>query len=287
MSAQPALPHNIVCFLFSDIEGSTRLWEQYGAQMGAAVARHEALLQQAVTDAGGVVFKTVGDAVCMAFANAGDALRAALAGQRALQAEAWEDIDPVRVRMALHTGVVETRDGDYAGLTLSRIARLLAAGHGGQVLLSLATHELVREQLPPDAALRDLGVHRLKDLSHPEQIFQLIAPNLLADFPPLRTLDARPTNLPAQRTPLVGREPDIAAVTALLQRDAVRLVTLTGPGGAGKTRLALQVAAELVDTYADGAWFVDLAPISDPDLVVLTIAQTLGCPRPASGPLIS
>jgi hypothetical protein len=159
---------------------------------------------------------------------------------------------------------------------LSRVTRLLATGHGGQVLLSRATYELVREQLPSDVALRDLGMHRLKDLSLPEQIFQLVAPGLRADFAPLRALDARVTNLPAQRTTLIGREADIAAVATLLQADGVRLVTLTGPGGTGKTRLALQVAAELVDVYADGVWFVDLAAINDAKLVVTAIAQTLG-----------
>ena len=214
-----------------------------------------------------------------------DALTAALAAQRALQAEAWGAIGPLRVRMALHTGVVEERDGDYFGLPLSRVARLLAAGHGGQILLSLATEELVREQLPPEVALRDLGVHRLKDLSLPEQIFQLVAPDLPSSFPPLQTLDAHRTNLPAQPTPLIGREREIAAMAALLRRADVRLVTLTGPGGTGKTRLALQVAAELLDDFADGVYFVNLAPISDPSLVATTIAQTLGVAEVASRPV--
>jgi hypothetical protein len=154
--------------------------------------------------------------------------------------------------MALHTGVVEERGGDYIGLPLSRVARLLSAGHGGQILLSLATEQLVREHLPPQVALLNLGVHRLKDLSLPEQIFQLLAPDLLSSFPPLQTVDAHRTNLPAQPTPLIGREREIAMLAALLRGAGVRLVTLTGPGGAGKTRLALQVAAELLDDFADG-----------------------------------
>src|SRR5262249_52306653 len=278
--ATPALaptgPSGTVTFLLTDIAGSTRLWERYPELMGDAVARHEALLRQAVTEGGGVVFKTIGDAVCAAFADAVDALTAALAGQRALLAAAWGATGPLMVRMALHTGVVEERDGDYAGLPLSRLARLLATGHGRQILLSLATHELVREHLPADVTLHDLGVHRLKDLSLPERIFQLVAPDLMVDFPPLQTLDARRTNLPAQPTPLIGREQEVAAITALLQRADVRLITLTGPGGTGKTRLALQAAAELADAYADGVWFVDLAPVSDSDLVVTTIAQALG-----------
>lgn len=178
--------------------------------------------------------------------------------------------------MALHTGVIEERDGDYFGPPLNRIARLLAASHGGQTLLSLAAEELVREQLPSDADLRDLGTHHLKDLSHPEQIFQLVTPDLPADFPPLHTLDPRRTNLPAQPTALIGREQEMAAVCARLYRPEVRLLTLTGPGGTGKTRLGLQVAAELLDAFVDGVYFVDLAPIHDPGLVPFTIAQTLG-----------
>jgi predicted ATPase len=231
-----------------------------------------------------LVFKTVGDAVCAAFTNAVDAVRAALAGQRTMLGEAWGNTGPLRVRMALHTGVVAGYDGDYAGLPLSRVARLLAVAHGGQILLSLATHELVREQLPADAVLRDLGAHRLKDLSRPEQIFQLGAPDLPSDFPSLRTLDARPGNLPIQPTPLIGREHELAQVTSLLARADVRLVTLTGPGGTGKTRLGLQSAAELLDRFPDGVFFVDLAPISDPELVVTTIAQTLGVTGPSERP---
>jgi predicted ATPase len=179
------------------------------------------------------------------------------------------------VRMALHTGAAEQRDGDYFGPPLNRVARLLMAGHGGQVLLSLAAAELVREHLPPDAALRDLGRHRLKDLSLPEQIYQLIAPDLPADFPALKTLDARRTNLLAQPTALLGRAQELASVCTLLRRADVRLVSLTGPGGTGKTRLALQVAAELLDAFDDGVWFVDLAPLSDANLVIATIMQTL------------
>ncbi|HEU5100840.1 MAG TPA: tetratricopeptide repeat protein [Roseiflexaceae bacterium] len=277
-------PHGIVTFLFTDIVGSTRLWEQHPELMGAAIDHHEALLRQVVTDAGGLVFKTVGDAVCAAFGDAVDAVRAALAGQRALLAEAWGSTGPLLVRMALHTGVVAAHDGDYAGLPLSRVARLLAAAHGGQILLSLATHELVREQLPSDAAVYDLGAHRLKDLSRPEQIFQLGAPDLPADFPALQTLDARRTNLLAQPTALIGRERELAQVTGLLSRPDVRLVTLIGPGGTGKTRLGMQAAAELLDSFADGVFFVDLAPISDPELVVTTIAQTLGVTATSARP---
>jgi predicted ATPase/class 3 adenylate cyclase len=284
-AAAASLPRGTVTFLFGDIEGSTQLWQRHPLAMGPAVARHEALLRTVITAAGGVVFKLVGDAICAAFASAQDALTAALAGQRVLQAEAWGATGPLRVRMALHTGVVEERGGDYFGLPLSRIARLLSAGHGGQVLLSLATEQLVREQLPPEVALRDLGVHRLKDLSLPEQIFQLVAPGLPSGFAPLQTLDAHRTNLPAQPTPLIGRGSEIAAVAALLRRADVRLVTLSGPGGTGKTRLGLQVAADLLDDFADGSYFVNLAPISDPNLVSTTIAHALGVAEIADRPV--
>ncbi len=274
--AAALLPRGTVTFLFTDIEGSTQLWERHPQAMGTVVARHEALLREAIAAAGGVVFKLVGDAICAAFASAQDAVTAVLSAQLALQAEAWGAIGPLGVRMALHTGVVEERGGDYFGLPLSRVARLLSAGHGGQILLSLATEQLVREQLPPDAALRDLGLHRLKDLSLPERIFQLVAPDLPSGFAPLQTLDAQRTNLPAQPTPLIGRGREIAAMAALLRRSDVRLVTLSGPGGTGKTRLGLQVAAELLDDFADGSYFVNLAPISDPNLVAPTIAHALG-----------
>jgi class 3 adenylate cyclase len=232
-----ALPRGTVTFLFTDIEGSTQLWARYPQAMGAAVARHEAILRDAIASAGGVVFKTVGDAVYAAFASPLDAATAALDGQRALRAEPWGATGALHVRMALHTGVVEEQAGDYFGLPLSRVARILAAGHGGQVLLSHVVHELVRDHLPHAAELRDLGIHRLKDLNQPEHIFQLVAPDLPADFLPLRTLNTRRNNLPVQPTPLIGREREIADLTGLLHRTDVRLVTLSGSGGTGKTRL--------------------------------------------------
>src|SRR5262245_62781501 len=183
---QPRLPSGTVTSLFTNIEGSTRLWAQNPQTMGAAIARHEAILRAVIAAAGGVVFKTVGDALYAAFASALDAVGAAVEGQRAIAAEPWGTSTPLQVRMALHSGVVEERNGDYFGLPLSRIARLLAAGHGSQILVSQATVELVREQLAPELTLRHLGRYQLKDLTDPQYIFQLLAPNLLGDFPPLR-----------------------------------------------------------------------------------------------------
>ncbi len=183
------LPTGTVTFLFTDIEGSTTRWEHHGAAMQAALARHDAILREVIEGHAGYVFKTVGDAFYAVFTTAPDALQAALAAQHALQAEAWDEATgPLRVRIALHTGAAEQREGDYFGPPLNRVARLLSAGYGGQILLSTVTQELVRDQLPAGTELRDLGEHRLKDLIRPERVFQVVAPGLPTDFPPLKTL---------------------------------------------------------------------------------------------------
>src|SRR5579864_6977391 len=194
------LPTGTVTFLFSDLEGSTTRWEHHPDAMRTALARHDALLRSVITAHGGYVFKMVGDAVYAAFAVPADALAAAQAIQRAVAAEEWGEVGPLRVRMALHTGAVQSRDDDYFGPTLNRVARILSTGYGGQILLSVATIELVRDTLPAGATLKDLGEHALKDLLRPEHVFQLTIPDLLADFPPLKSLSRHPHNLPVQPT---------------------------------------------------------------------------------------
>jgi predicted ATPase/class 3 adenylate cyclase len=281
----PALPDGTVTFLFTDVQGSTQLLGQQPAAYRDAIRRHHDLLRAAVEQQGGVVFETVGDAVYAAFALPSAAVAAALAGQRALVGEAWGATGPLRVRMGLHTGEVERQGSHYFGAPLYRCARLLATAHGGQVVLSAVTAGLVREALPAGASLRDLGTHPLKDLQQPEQIHQLCAADLPAEFPTLRTLAGHPSNLPVQPTSFVGRERELAEVVALLRRPEAHLLTLTGPGGTGKTRLALQAAAEVLDQVADGAYFVDLAPLSDATLVLSTIAATLGLRESGGTPL--
>src|SRR5262245_59126848 len=251
--------------------------------MRAALARHDALLRRAVSEHGGHVVKATGDGLHAAFARAPDALGAALAAQRALAAEDWDLPTPLRARMGLHTGAAEEREGDYFGPAVNRAARVMQAGHGGQVLLSQVTAGLVRGALPAGSGLRDLGEHRLRDLLEPERLFQLLAPGLSDGFPPPRTLGAHPHNLPLQVTSFVGREADVAAVRRLL--GTTRLLTLTGTGGCGKTRLALHVGADLVEEYPDGVWFVDLAPIADPALVPQATAAAMGLREAAGRPI--
>jgi len=271
-----SLPTGTVTFLFTDIEGSTKLWERSPQAMQRALARHDQILRDAVEERGGYVFKTVGDAFCCVFTTATDALEATLKAQRVLFAEEWRVEGGVRVRMALHTGVAEERDGDFFGPPVNRVARLLHTAHGGQVLLSAATHEMVRDQLSEEVSLWDLGEQRLKDLFRPERVFQLTASGLHSEFPPLRTLEAKLNNLPLQPTPLVGRVREVEEVAQRLCSEQVRMLTLTGPGGTGKTRLALQAGADLLDEFDDGVFFVALAAITDPELVPSAIAEALG-----------
>jgi len=264
------LPGGTVTVLFTDIEGSTRLLRELGDGYAEALAEHRRILRDAFERHNGVEVDTQGDAFFVAFARARDAVEAAADGQRMLGA------GPIRVRMGIHTGEPLRTEEGYVGMAIHRGARIAAAGHGGQVLVSQTAQQLVQDDLPGELALHDLGQHRLKDLGHPQQIFQLLAEGLQRDFPPLASLENRPTNLPPQATPLIGRERELAEVVALMRNPDVRLLTLTGPGGAGKTRLALQAAADLLDDFTDGVFFVGLAEIAEPSLMVPTIAQTLG-----------
>ena len=290
-SSASTLPTGTVTFLFTDIEGSTRLWQDRPAAMKDALVRHHLLLQHAIESHGGYVFQIVGDAFCAAFRTAHEGLTSALAAQRALLQEPWGETGALRVRMALHTGTADVeagaqRSGEYApGLTLSRVARLLSAGHGGQILLSDATQELAREHLPAHVELRDLGERRLRDLVRPEHIFQVVDPGLPSEFPPLKTLDLLPSNLPMQLTSFVGREREMRDIKGLLSES--RLLTLLGPGGTGKTRLSVQVAADLLDTFREGAWQVELAPLSDPALVPQAVASAVGVREDAGRPLLT
>jgi predicted ATPase/class 3 adenylate cyclase len=268
------LPTGTVTFLFSDVEGSTQRWQAYPEAMRAALARHDELARAAVSRHGGYVFKMVGDGFCAAFASPQEALGAAIDVQRALAKEDFSAVGGLRARMGLHTGAAEERDADYFGPAVNRVARLMSVGSGGQVLLSNITYELVRDDPREDVAFADLGPHRLKDLAHPEHVWQVNIQDLPSDFPPLRSLDAFPNNLPTHVTSFHGREQDLEELKGHLAEH--RLVTLFGAGGVGKTRLAAQAGAELLERFPDGVWIADLAPITDPDSVSSVVAKAVG-----------
>ena len=274
VAARSETPTGTVAFLFSDIEGSTQRWERDRAAMGEALRRHDTLVRAAIERNRGYVFKTIGDAFCAAFATVPDAVAAALAMQRELANGDFSAVEDLRVRIGLHAGSAEERDGDYFGPTVNRVARLQATAWGGQTILSAAAAELARPGLPAEATLRDLGLHRLKDLAEPEAIAQLVVPDLPADFPPLRSLDASLHNLPTQLLPLIGREAVVAEIEAALAE--ARLVTLVGAGGIGKTRTALHVAADSLERFPGGVWYAELASISDETHVAAKIASDLG-----------
>jgi predicted ATPase/class 3 adenylate cyclase len=265
------LPSGTVTLLFTDIEGSTRLLRRVGDAYADLLGEHRRLLADAFEGHRGVIVDSEGDAFFVAFASARDAAAGAEAGQLALAGHPWPGDEELRVRMGLHTGEPRLVDGRYVGLDVHHAARVMAAGHGGQVLLSESTRVLLDE----GARLRDLGEHRLKDLSQPQRLYQLDVDGLPTEFPPLKTLDNRPTNLPVQPNELIGRERELVEAAALLT-NGLRVLTLTGTGGTGKTRLALQLAADVVDEFPDGVFFVSLAPVHDWELVAPTIARTLG-----------
>ena len=271
-----ALREAALTFLFTDVEGSTRLWEQYPREMQGALERHDVLLRGAIADADGEVVKTTGDGLMAVFGAPLAAVTAAIAAQRSLTAEPWPATCPIRVRMGVHTGEAEARGGDYFGPAVNRTARIMAAGHGGQILLSGATAALIEGGLPAAISLRDLGEHRLKDLGRPERLVQIAGRDLPSEFPPLATLDRRPNNLPTQASGFVGREDVLRDLRARLDNGAMRLVTLTGPGGTGKTRLALRAAADQIDRFTDGVFFVDLVSATDADGVLALVAAAVG-----------
>jgi len=284
------LPRGIVTFLFTDIEASTKLWESAPEQMRVALQRHHAILQEAIASKGGTVFQIIGDAFCIAFPTAPSAISAAVTAQHALYQEPWDLPFPIRVRMGIHTGETErtstnSPSGGYASNpTLNRVARILKAGHGGQVLLSHVTKQLIEDSLPANMGLRDMGEHHLKNLTRSEHLHQLNIAGLPSDFPPLNPLASHRHNLPVQLTSFIGREKEILEVIHLLEK--TRMVTLIGAGGTGKTRLSIQVANDVLDQYPDGVWLVELAPILDALLIPRTIAIAIGLRDEPQRPVI-
>lgn len=275
-----SLATGTVTLLFTDIEGSTRLLSELGARYEAVLQDQRRLLRDAFNARNGTEVDTAGDGFFYAFPRARDALQAAIDGQQALGRHDWPV--PVRVRMGMHTGEPLSSGTGFVGLDVHRAARIMSAAHGGQILLSQTTHDLARD-LPPDVSLTDLGEHSLKDLPAPEHLYQVVAPELGRDFPPLRSMESRPNNLPRQLTTFVGREPEIAEAKRMLA--SAPLLTLTGPGGVGKTRLAIEIAGELLDEFDEGIWFIDLGVLTDPDFVVPAIASAMGV-MPAPGQAI-
>ena len=283
------LPSGTVTFLFTDIEGSTKLSQEHPEAMSGLLARHHEILQQAIAAYNGFIFRVIGDSFSAAFHDANDALRAALEAQRGLHNEAWSPA-PVKVRMGIHTGAAQLQDESkaevYSGYAILALTyRIMSAGHGGQILLSQSTYELARDRLPAKAQLIDMGERRLKDMLRPEHLYQLTVPDLPSEFHPLKTLESFPHNLPTQLTSFVGRTKEMAEVRVML--NLARLVTLTGPGGTGKTRLALEVGMEELPSFSNGVWLVELAPLADPAQIMPAMAQAFGLQEHPFTPLPS
>ena len=272
-----SLPTGTVVFLFSDIEGSTRRWERYGQAMRDALRRHDEILRSEIESRRGHIFKTMGDSFCAAFWTLGEALHAAVEAQRRIGMENFEAIDGLHVRMAIHAGETDEREGDYFGPAVNRTARLLSAGHGGQILLSRVAADLAADRLPDGIMLRHLGALPLRDLETAEDVYQPVGTGLRGEFKGLRALATPPNNLPRQSTSFIGRRDDVARVEALFETGA--LVTIVGAGGIGKTRLALEVAASRLTGERDGVWLVDLSSIGDASLIPDAILSALGAPR--------
>src|SRR5438270_951760 len=266
------LPIGTVTLVLADVQGSTRQWEERPDEMKTALEGVDEIVVAAVAAHDGVrpVEQGEGDSYVAAFSKASDGLAYAVDVQRQLAD------GPLQLRVGIHTGEVQLRDeGNYVGPAINRAARLRDAAHGGQVVLSQVVHDLIVDQLPEGVGLKDLGSHRLRDLGRPEHVYQVIHPALAADFPALRTLDSVPNNLPVQLTSFIGREPELAVLQKLLGE--TRMLTLTGAGGCGKTRLALELTARVLEEFPDGAWLVDLAPVADPKAVPRVVAGAVGC----------
>jgi len=273
MQTTPRLPTGTVTFLFCDIQGSTTLWARTPHAMSAAVAMHDALFREVISAHDGVIFKTVGDEVCSVFGRADQAISAAVEVQRRLPEQHWpEETGLLHVRMGIHTGQAIERDNDYFGPALNRVARVMSVAHGGQVVTTRSTAAVVEGILDASIRFRDLGVHHLKGLTEPEAIYQILAPGLQFEFPPLTSSDQHANNIPTQISSFVGRTSELAALSDLTQYH--RLLTIVGPGGIGKTRIALQLATEVLSLFPDGAWLIELAPLNDGKLIAQTIGDT-------------
>ena len=281
----PAIATGTLAFLFTDIAGSTRLWERLPDAMTVALERHDGILRAAIEAAAGQVVKTTGDGLMAVFPTAADGVTACIGAQRGLAGGPWPETGPLHVRMGLHAGDAERRGDDYFGPTVNRTARIMAAGHGGQVLLSAAAAALAADRLPDDASLRDLGEYRLKDLGRPERVYQLVHPALEATFPPLTTLDHGAGNLPARVAAFVGRRAELDEVERRLEDASVRLLTLTGPGGTGKTSLAIQAARDELPQFRDGVSFVDLSAARDSDAMLIALGRAIGVGEVPDRPL--
>ncbi|MBK8380588.1 MAG: tetratricopeptide repeat protein [Ignavibacteria bacterium] len=267
-------PTGTVTFLFTDIEGSTKLSQNFPETLPEALDKHHSILTEAVESNNGFVFKIIGDAFCCVFQNAEDAVKAAVDAQIKLNSEEWKDA-VIKVRMGIHIGNAEWNGTDYMGyITLARSSRVMSAANGGQILISDKAYEKVKFNIAGQISFRDLGERRLKDLIQPVKLYQILSPGIPSEFPPLKTLDARANNLPRQLTNFIGREYEIPEIKKILA--VSRLLTLSGPGGTGKTRLSLQIAADVIDEFANGVWIVELAPLFDPELILLKICEALG-----------
>ena len=279
-----AAPMSTLAYWFSDLESSTRLWEEYPEAMHDALARHDAIIRGAVEASNGTVVKMTGDGLMAVFDLPADAVSAGVRAQSELEGEPWEETEPLRVRIGIHVGEAQPRAGDFYGPAVNRAARIMSAAHGGQILLSGSIVEDVGDRLPDGLSVRDLGEHRLKDLAGPEHLFQLLVPGLQETFPSLATLDMRPNNLPTQTSVFLGRDTELGELRALIDDADTRLLTLIGPGGTGKTRLALQAAVDQLDRFEDGLFFVDLAPQRDVDGTLSAIVRTVGIEGTADAP---